>query len=494
MGNAKPTLSLMGFFMLTAAMVVSVHEYPTFASAGMQIPFFLLVCGFLWFLPLALCAAEMATVDGWENGGIFSWVGGMLGEKYGFAALFFQWFQITVCFVTIIYFFLSSFSYTVGFPTLVSNPLLQFIGVMVVFWGLTLVQFGGTKITDLLAKYCWFIGVGATTLLLLALMVVYLAKGQPVHFDVSAKNLLPDFAQLSTLVVFVNFIFANTGAEASASHINEMKNPRRDYPLAMLLLVVLSTVLNAIGGFTVATVVPLKDLSMAGGMVQTFEKLLLTVNSGLGWAARAVGLMLVVGVVGEVSSWVVGPARAMYTACQRGLLPKGLQRLNKNNVPTRLVVVQGVVVSIWAAVLTFGGGGDNLSYLVSIALTTVIYMVGYILLFVSYLKLMRRPDLKRDFHVPGGRAGKLFFALSGLSTSAFALFIAFFPPATLAAGQGGLYVALLAASFGVTVLLPFLIYALYGKKHSDPAAKPTHLLAKEVNRFARLPGRGEHKF
>ena len=203
--------------------------------------------------------------------------------------------------------------------------------------------------------------------------------------------------------------------------------------------------------------------------------------------------MLVLGVVGEVSSWVVGPSRSMYAACQRGLLPKRLQKVNRNNVPVRLVVGQGLLVSVWAAVLTFGGGGDNLSYLVSIALTTVIYMAGYILLFISYLKLMCRPDLRRDFHVPGGKLGKLFFALSGLSTSLFALFIAFFPPATLPAGQSRTYVVLLAGSFGVTVLLPFLIYELYGKKHSDPTAKPAHLLAKEVNRFARLLGRGEHK-
>lgn len=491
--NAKPTLSLMGFFMLTAAMVMSVHEYPTFASAGMQIPFFLLISGFLWFLPLALCSAEMSTVEGWEDGGIFSWVGGMLGEKHGFAALFFQWFQITVCFVTIIYFMLSNLAYVVNFPALTAKPIYQFIGVLVVFWGLTVLQFSGTKITDFFAKYCWFIGVGATTLLLLVLSVVYLVKGQPIQFDTSAKNLLPNFSQLSTLVVFVSFMFASMGAEASASHINEMKNPKRDYPLAMIILVLLATVLNIVGGFTVAAVVPLKGLSLAGGMAQTFEKLLLNVSSSLGWAARLVGLMLVIGVIGEVGSWIVGPSRAMYTACQRGLLPKGLQKVNKNNVPTRLLVAQGLVVTVWAAVLTFGGGGNNLSYLVSISLTTVIYMVSYILLFVSYMKMARHPELKRDFHAPGGKVGKLLFPLMGLVTSALALFIAFVPPSTLALGQGTIYMVLVAVSFGVTMILPFLIYALYGKKHSNPSAQPTHLLAEDVHRFSKLRGRGEHK-
>lgn len=58
------TLSFFGFFAITASMVMTVYEYPTFASSGMNLVFFLVVGGVLWFLPVAMCAAEMATVDG----------------------------------------------------------------------------------------------------------------------------------------------------------------------------------------------------------------------------------------------------------------------------------------------------------------------------------------------------------------------------------------------------------------------------------------------
>lgn len=58
------TLSFFGFFAITASMVMAVYEYPTFASSGMNLVFFLVVGGVLWFLPVAMCAVEMATVDG----------------------------------------------------------------------------------------------------------------------------------------------------------------------------------------------------------------------------------------------------------------------------------------------------------------------------------------------------------------------------------------------------------------------------------------------
>ena len=52
-------LSLFGFFALTASMVLTVYEYPTFATSKLHLVFFLLLGGILWFLPVALCAAEM---------------------------------------------------------------------------------------------------------------------------------------------------------------------------------------------------------------------------------------------------------------------------------------------------------------------------------------------------------------------------------------------------------------------------------------------------
>lgn len=61
------------------------------------------------------------------------------------------------------------------------------------------------------------------------------------------------------------------GVEASASHVNEMTNPKRDYPLAMIMLVILAIALNTIGGLTISAVLPLKDLSLSSGVVQTFK-------------------------------------------------------------------------------------------------------------------------------------------------------------------------------------------------------------------------------
>ena len=64
-------LSLFGFFTFTSAMVMSVYVYPTFATARFSLVFFLVLGGVLWFIPVVLCSAEMATIEGWKDGGVY---------------------------------------------------------------------------------------------------------------------------------------------------------------------------------------------------------------------------------------------------------------------------------------------------------------------------------------------------------------------------------------------------------------------------------------
>lgn len=51
-GTTKKSLTLFGFFAMTASMVMAVYEYPTFATSKLHLVFYLLLGGFLWFIPV----------------------------------------------------------------------------------------------------------------------------------------------------------------------------------------------------------------------------------------------------------------------------------------------------------------------------------------------------------------------------------------------------------------------------------------------------------
>jgi len=470
--NSKKHLTLFGFFALTASMVMTVYEYPTFASSGFSLVFYLLLGGILWFLPVALSSAEMATVQGWDSGGVYTWSGTMLGEKWGFANIFFQWFQITVGFVTMIYFILGALSYVLNWDALNTNPVLKFVGVLVIFWALTFSQFKGTRLTARISKIGFTFGIMVPAIVLIILAIAYFSSGEKSLIPIDAAALVPDFSQLNTLVVFVSFILAYAGIEASASHANEMKNVKKDYPLAVIILVILAIILNTINGTAIGAVVPESQLGLSTGVIQGFEALVSHFGSGMDWIVSAIAILIAVGVIAEVSAWVVGPSWGMMYAGKKGLLPEKLIKENKHGVPTKFLLLQGIIVTVWAAVLTFGGGSSNVSFFTAISLTVIIYIVGYIIFFLAYIKLVRKHDTKefpRAFEVSKKKGLKLVIAFAGLIVSIFALAISFVPPAQLPSDSSGAYLGILIVSFVVVVFVPFIIYHFMRKKNPLPS-------------------------
>ena len=475
------TLTFFGFFAITASMVMTVYEYPSFASSGFQLVFFLIIGGLLWFLPVAMCAAEMATVEGWETGGIFAWVGNTLGKRWGFAALFFQWFQITVGFVTMAFFILAAFAYVVKWDALYNDPFVMFVGVAIIVWALTFTQLGGTKYTARISKIGFVGGIIVPVAILLVGLIVYFATGGPVQITMDAATFVPDFSNVDTLVIFASFILAYMGVEASASHVNKLQNPNRNYPLAMIILAIITVLLDAAGGLAVATTLPqsVLDGNLSYGVIEAFRAIFVQhIDPGLGWLVFLVALLLALGVLAEISAWIVGPSRALLDTAHDGILPPSFKKLNKNGVSVKTVVIQAVIVTVWDAVLCgsialSGGSSSSVGYLTAIGLTVVIYLVGYVLFFLGYFVLVfKKKNLKRSFQIPGKTWFKAVVAGVGLAMTIGTLVISFFPSSELDAQSNLVYQITLFVAFAVSMAIPFIIYGL---RHAwaEPMSVPT---------------------
>ncbi|WP_255467181.1 amino acid permease [Raoultibacter phocaeensis] len=474
------TLSFFGFFAITASMVMTVYEYPSFASSGFQLVFFLIVGGLLWFLPVALCAAEMATVKGWESGGIFAWVGNTLGRRWGFAALFFQWFQITVGFVTMAFFVLAALAYVFKWDALYNNPLVMFVGVAIIVWGLTFTQLGGTKFTARISKVGFLGGILLPAAILFIGLAVYFLTGGVSQITMDFNTLIPDFSKVDTLVIFASFILAYMGVEASASHINELKNPTRNYPLAMIVLVVMTIVLDALGGLAVATTLPAEtlDSNLSFGVIEAFKAIFVThLGAEWGWLVYVVAILLALGVLAEISAWIVGPSRALLDTAHDGILPPTFKKVNKHGVSVKTVVIQAIIVTIWDAVLCgsialSGGSSSSVGYLTAIGLTVVIYLVGYVLFFLGYFVLVfKKRNLPRKFQLPGGTPFKAIFAGIGMIMTIGTLIISFFPSSELTDQANTVYQMTLFICFAISVALPFIIYA-FRHRWAQPPTPP----------------------
>lgn len=136
------------------------------------------------------------------------------------------------------------------------------------------------------------------------------------------------------------------------------------------------------------------------------------------------------------------------------------------------MLIQGITVSIWAVVLTLGREGSNLSFFVAMALTVCIYLVAYVLLFLSYLKLVKDKDkLTRANHILGRKKVKISVVILGLLVSIFSFFISFFPPNDIGPGNAGTYSSILIISWLIILHIPFGIYKVFDENGSNKKNK-----------------------
>lgn len=468
-------------FSMTTSMVMTVYGFAAFAKQGPTAFFYLFLAGILWFLPVTRTSGEMASIDGWSKGGIFTWSRNMLGERAGWSALFYQWIHITVGMNTMMYFIIGCFSVTFGLPIITDNPLVKFILMMIILWGLIFLQQKGTSVTGKIAQWCFTLGVIIPVFFLLFLFILYLVQGNPAMIHVNMHTIFPSSWNGSVLVGFVPFILAFAGAEGSAPHVKDLDKPSI-YPKVMMALAVAAICSDIIGSMAIAMTIPNNQIQLSNGIVYAYGALVARYGVGVVFVEKLTGFLLAVGVLGEISSWVVGPNAGMFEAAKAGYLPLRFSKANKYGIETNVMVLQGVIVSIVGALLTFGAGGNkaSLSFQTAMSLTVALYTLMYMLMFISYLVLQfKYVDLHRDFVAAKSRWLRITYGILGFILSAFGFVVTFFPPADLSVASKHTYLMLLVSAFVVMLVLPFILYRFHNKwalqlgVNVDEVAAPT---------------------
>ena len=230
-----------------------------------------------------------------------------------------------------------------------------------------------------------------------AASVMSMAGGHPHPRYFPAITGLGDVAFLAGIIL----LFA--GVEVHAVHANEMTDPKRQFPMAMLIASVAVILLFTLGSFAVATVLPDKDINLQEGLMKAFQQIFSRL--GIDWATPIVCLLLAFGGIGGVMSWISGPSRGLLWTAQEGEIPPFLAKTNKNGVQINILIVQGVIVTV-LALAYFVMTNVSVAFFLLSAVTITLYLIMYMLMYAAAIRLRHsRPDLKRSYRVPGGIVG-----------------------------------------------------------------------------------------
>lgn len=452
-GGRLGTLTLT---LMTAALFLTMRNFPMMAATGLKMFFFNLITIFAFLIPIALVSAELATA--WPQNGIFHWVEAAFGPLCGTVAIWLQWAQSLFGITSILSYIAATLAWAID-PPLAHNPYYLVTIIISIYWLATLANLRGTRASGLISSVCLLLGVLLPTLMLAVLASLYLLAGghDYFHFSSTLGAWLPLSFNQKPLVMFLSFIFGIVGIEVSATHAPEVRQVQRTFPRAIFMAAILGLAINLIGGMAIAVVIPSGQLDYVNGSIQALAHLW----NQWHWPmlASISAYLIAIGAAGQVSTWIIGPIKGLWAAVhEQGLAPRVLQQTNRHHVPQNLILLQAVAMSTVALLFLFAP--VNFIFLMLTSIAVILYSAMYVLLFAAAIHLRNtQPDRPRPYRIPGGQKWGLWLVAGiGLITAIVCLMIGFIPPGSMISITD--YGLTVGSALIINLVIPILFYRL----------------------------------
>jgi putative glutamate/gamma-aminobutyrate antiporter len=450
----KPkSLNVFLLTMINISTILSIRNWPLTADFGFSLILYVLLAALLFLIPISLIAAELAT--GWpEKGGIFVWVKEALGHKWGFLAVWLLWVENVVYYPLLLSFVAGTLAFVFN-PALADSRLFTFSVIVLSFWLFTLINLRGMKTSGWVSTTGVVVGTFIPGLLIIGLGISWFKTGNPIHIEMSWKALIPKINSMDDIVLLTGVILAFAGMEMPAIHANDVINPRKNYPKAIFIAAFIIVILSILGSLAIACVIPHSDISLTGGSMAVIYHIL---NSyGLQTFIPLVAIMIMIGALGTLSTWIAGPCRGLLAATESGDFPAYLHKENKQGMPVVMMLLQGIIVTILA--LSFFIFPDvKSSFMALVVLSVELYLIMYTLMFISVIILRyKKPHVKRGYEVPFGKKGVWITSGIGMITALVIFIIGLYPPSNLTTLHTILYEAFLIGGIAIFCIIPFLI-------------------------------------
>jgi APA family basic amino acid/polyamine antiporter len=228
--------------------------------------------------------------------------------------------------------------------------------------------------------------------------------------------------------------FAFIGFDIVATAAEETKNPKKDLPRGIIGSLVICTLLYVAVSLVVVGMQPYSELSTEAPLAEAFSSV------GLSFVSSLISVGALAGLTSVVMILMLGQSRVLFAMSRDHLLPPALGVVHpKYGTPYRITIGTGVVVALLAGFIPLG----TLAELVNIGT-----LFAFVLVSIAVIVLRRtRPDLPRSFKVP------------------------LVPVLPIVAAVACLYLMLnLPADtwlrFAGWMVLGFIVYFLYGRRHS----------------------------
>ncbi|NGX56223.1 MAG: Glutamate/gamma-aminobutyrate antiporter [Candidatus Anoxychlamydiales bacterium] len=444
------------FFMLSMINIVAILNIANLsisAKYGFTGIFYLILSSIFFFVPVALVSAELAT--GWpQRGGIYIWVKEALGDNFGFLAIWLQWIENVIWYPTALSFAATAFAYIFN-PALAQNKFFVISVIIIVFWLSTIANFYGMSISGWISTISGIFGTLIPGVLIIVLGIIWISTGRESLISFDLKSFLPNKSSITQLALLSGILMSLSGLEMSAVHAKEVKDPKKNYPISILISAILIITILSLGSLAIAIVIPTGSIELPAGPIEAISSFLRAYN--LPGLTPLIAFFITIGALGMISTWTIGPIKGMYATAEHGDLPPILQKVNKHQAPVNLLILQAIIVTVLSLIFLFSSTISS-SYWLLFNLTAHLYQVMYILMFISAIVLRYKyPNVKRAYRIPFKNIGTWVICSFGIIGTTFAMIVGYIPPPHIDGIGTVFFEIVLIGGTIIFCLIPFII-------------------------------------
>lgn len=462
----KPkTLNLFSLVMINIAIFGNVTYWSFLAGYGSAAIVFFLVSLIIFFIPLVFVSSELVTT--WPlPGGLYLWIKKAFGRRAGFITGWLLWIQSLIWIPLPLYWITYSWSYAF-FPKWIQNPYYHVILALLILWGTTLLILRGMNSLKVTSIWCVVVGFFIPGLLVIGLGILWFFQ-QPDPLGLfSLSKFSHELSTPKSWALFVTVIFSLVGVEMSSLHVQNVTDPQKTYPKAIKIAATIVAVMTLFGALTISFSLPTEDIHIFSATTHTLHKLLRIYN--FEWLFPFFAFLIGIGIYASITNWLAGPIKALLCIAKDGDLPPRLRQVNRNQMPTPIILIQAVILSL-LVILFFLFPHVHQTYWIFISLIAILYFLIYIVLFAATIKLrFKYPKVDRPHPIPGKKWGLWITCGIGFLASIATFCLGFILPSTKLNVTSLTYFLFLVFGILFLCLIPWFI--LLFKKPSWNVAK-----------------------
>lgn len=380
-----------------------------------------------FFVPTALVITELSTRFPAE-GGLYVWTREAFGDFHGFVAGWCYWVYSFFYFPGLLVASTAMGAYIGGgsYAYLTNNRSFLLAGSLVLLGVAVWLNIIGLNIGKWLQNAG---GVGTYMPLLILVGVaalVYSRSGSQAHL--TWHNVLPDW-NLDTVNFWSQIAFAFTGLELVCAMSEEVRDPKRTFPRAILGSGVLIAVIYMLGTLAAMVLVSPANVDPKSGVFQAITSGSTLIR--LGFLGVLASLLVTVGNAGGVGSTVAGVARVPFAVGIDSYLPAFFGKIHPRwRTPYISILIQAGI-SAFILILAQVSETINGAYQVLVDAAIILYFLPFLYMYAAAIKLAYRADRDHDQEavlIPGGRGGVWLIGLLGFFICLLAMALSMIPP------------------------------------------------------------------